>query len=208
MIPKPILNVAMEYLLSVHYGDLNKFGLKPDHDFFKAHPTVNDGVIAQIQTGKVKVNRNVKEFEGNIVTFEDGTKITVDNVIHCTGYKVETPFLDSSILGKREADSNRVQLYKHIFPASYENIAFIGFVQPPAAIFPFAEMQARYATSVFAGQFKLPSKKDRRDAIDIEWMKHCMDYIPRERHTIQVDASYLEHLASLIGCQVYRFNKA
>lgn len=61
----------METLLKMHYGDLKQFGLKPNHDFMKAHPTVNEYILPQIQNGKVKIYPNVKFFEENSVTFDD-----------------------------------------------------------------------------------------------------------------------------------------
>ncbi|KAI8911835.1 flavin monooxygenase-like protein [Gorgonomyces haynaldii] len=201
LLPKPLLNLAMESLLSVHYGDLKKYGLKPQHEFFKAHPTVNEIIIPQIQSGKVKVKPNVKSFEGDVVHFEDGTQACIDTVIHCTGYLIDSPFVDKTVLGKEEEDSNRVKLYKHVFSCSFKNIAFIGLVQPFGSILPVAEMQSRWATRVFKGVCQLPSLKEMRDQEALDWRQHCQDYVPRERHTIQVDPSYMDYLASMIGCE-------
>lgn len=41
-----------------------------------------------------------------------------------------------------------------------------------------------------------------RDHVDNEWQNHLKEYISRERHAIQVDISYLDTLASLVGCLV------
>jgi hypothetical protein len=204
LLPKPLLNYAMESLLTIHYGDLKQFGLKPKHDFMKAHPTVNEFVLPQIQSGKVKIYPHIKRFDDNLVTFEDDTQIRVDNIIHCTGYNVETPFMDSSILGKYTEKSNRIRLYHNVFPINYKNLAFVGYIQPPHSIFPYAEMQARWVAGVFSGSCPaLPPKNEMRDHVDMQWLNHTDKYVSRERHTIQVDAEYLDKIATLIGCQVF-----
>lgn len=202
LLPKPLLNFAMQSLLAMHHGDLKKYGLGPKHEYSTAYPSVNDSLLPQIQAGKVKVHGNVSEFKSNSVVFEDKTEVALDAVVLCTGYLVESPFLDSYIMGKMEDDSNRVRLYKHVFPPSFINIAFIGLVQPPGSVLPYAEMQSRWVAKVFSGKTSLPAAKEMRDVVDIDWQKHCGTYIPRERHAIQVDAEYLETLAGYIGCQV------
>jgi hypothetical protein len=37
--------------------------------------------------------------------------------------------------------------------------------------------------------------------MDQDWIQHCSTYLPRERHTIQVDSiAYMDMIASRIGC--------
>lgn len=200
LIPRSILNFGMESLTKLHFGDLRKYGLSARHDYLSAHPTVNEAVIGQLQSGKIQVHTNIAHINGNTVTFIDNTSIDVDVIIHCTGYLVEHPFLDHSIVGREEEGSNRVQLYKHIFPINHKNLAFVGLVQPPGSILPVAELQSRLIAKVISGQIELPSPPDMRDSVSRDWQRNCSDYIPRERHTLQVDFGYMDMLAKRIGC--------
>ncbi|KAI9091464.1 flavin monooxygenase-like protein [Phlyctochytrium arcticum] len=204
-LPRPITNFAFETLMRLQHGDMGRFGLKPEHRIFEAHPTINGHVLDRIATGKVLVRPNIQSFApGNIVHFDDGTSEQIDAVVYCTGYRIEHPFLDNAleVLGQERADSNRVRLYKNIFPPNHANISFVGMVQPIGAVMPVAEMQARYVSRVISGDIPLPPPKKLRDLIDMEWQLHAARYVPKERHTIEVEyVTYMDDLASQIGCK-------
>ncbi|KNC96124.1 uncharacterized protein SPPG_08512 [Spizellomyces punctatus DAOM BR117] len=204
-LPRPLTNFAFETAMRLQNGDLGRYGLKPDHHIFEAHPTINGHVLDRIASGKVLVRPNIAKFtEGNKVEFEDGTSETIDTVVYCTGYRIEHPFLDNAlaILGQERTDSNRVRLYKNVFPIRHRNLAFVGLVQPIGAVMPVSEMQARWVSRVFAGHCKLPDSKSLRDAVDLEWQEHTKRFVPKERHTVEVEyVTYMDDLADLIGCK-------
>ncbi|KAI8908215.1 flavin monooxygenase-like protein [Powellomyces hirtus] len=205
-LPKPLTNYMFETAMRMQHGDLSKFGLKPNHHIFEAHPTINGHVLDRIASGKVLVRPNVAHFTptGNTVQFEDGTEEQIDQVVYCTGYRIEHPFLDNalSILGQERVDSNRVRLYKNVFPIRHKNIAFVGLVQPIGAVMPVSEMQARWVARVFSGKTRLPTPSDMRDAVDVDWSTHQRKYVPKERHTIEVEfVPYMDDLATEIGCK-------
>ena len=204
LLPRSILNFGLESLVTLQYGDLGKYGLKPSHHFMEAHPTVNSDILNRINSGKIIVKPNITHFTESSVYFEDGTNQEIDAVIYCTGYTISHPFLDSQkYLGQTECDPSRVSLYKHIFSIKYPSLAFIGLVQPFGAIMPVSEMQARWVARIFSNQGPpLPSKQEMRDECDREWLIQCKRFIPRERHTIEVEyVAYMDMIASLVGCQ-------
>ncbi|KAJ3251734.1 hypothetical protein HK103_002079 [Boothiomyces macroporosus] len=199
-LPRPLLNFALESLMTLHHGDLEKYKLKPKHGFLEQTPVVGSQVLEHIETGKIAVRPNVKKFTANTVEFADGTKDEIDAVILCTGYLIENPFLDPSIMGQQDSSSNIVKLYKHIFPTNAKNLAFIGMVQPIGSILPVAEMQARWATRVFSGKCQLPPLKQMRDETDMDWIEHLKTFVPRERMTIAVNTvPYMDMIAQKIG---------
>ncbi|TPX59808.1 hypothetical protein PhCBS80983_g02178 [Powellomyces hirtus] len=205
-LPKPLTNYMFETAMRMQHGDLSKFGLKPNHHIFEAHPTINGHVLDRIASGKVLVRPNVAHFTptGNTVQFEDGTEEQIDQVVYCTGYRIEHPFLDNAlaVLGQERVDSNRVRLYKNVFPIRHKNIAFVGLVQPIGAVMPVSEMQARWVARVFSGKTRLPTPSDMRDAVDVDWTTHQRKYVPKERHTIEVEfVPYMDDLATEIGCK-------
>ncbi|KAJ3082783.1 Cyclopentanone 1,2-monooxygenase (CPMO) [Quaeritorhiza haematococci] len=208
-IPKSILNFALETITRFSTGDLQKYGLKPEHRPLEAHPTVHGEVLGRITTGKVLVRSNISKFTSSSVIFEDQSEEEIDAVFYCTGYKIEHPFLDSQdILGQQDPKSNKIHLYKNIFPLHYKNIAFIGLVQPGGSILPVAEMQSRYVSRVFAGRCDpLPAERVMRAEVLKHMEEREKSYVPKERHTIEVDyISYMDELAELVGCKVDLWN--
>ncbi|KAF5909731.1 dimethylaniline monooxygenase [N-oxide-forming] 5-like, partial [Clarias magur] len=134
------------------------YGLQPKHRLFSQHPTVNDELPNRLISGTIKVKSNVSEFRGNSIVFEDGTvEDDIDLVVFATGYTFSFPFLQSHVLSVTD---NKSRLYKYVFPPGLEKstLAIIGLIQPLGAIMPISEMQARWATRVFKGVSKLPSK--------------------------------------------------
>lgn len=196
-VPKTVINFAMQSLIQLHHGDLDQ--LKPKHTFTESTPVIGSQVFEHIDSGKIIVKPNIEKFDSNKVYFIDGTNHEIDAVIFCTGYTVENPFVDQQILGQEEK-SNRMKLYKHVFPVTCRNLAFVGFVQPNGSILPVAEMQCRWVTRVFKGVAELPSMKEMRDQNDLDWQEHLKRFVPRDRMAIAVDTiEYMDMLASIIS---------
>ncbi|KAJ3410877.1 hypothetical protein HDV05_003132 [Chytridiales sp. JEL 0842] len=217
-LPRPLVNFAIETITRLQSGNMERFGLKPDHNLLQSHPTINGEVLDRIGAGKILVRPNVARFtSGTTVEFDDGTTEEIDTVIYCTGYKIEHPFLDSaSILGQTPSSptnnassetptspklSNRVRLYKNIFPVNHKNIAFVGLVQPNGAVMPVSEMQSRWVARIFSGNTPpLPPPKELDAAVEKAFAEN--PYLQKERHTIQVDyVTYMDELADAIGCK-------
>lgn len=213
-LPRSMLNFALESLSKMYAGDLDKFGLKPSHHALEASPTVNGDVLDRIASGKIIVKPNVAQFlDADTVQFTDDTDEEIDVIVYCTGYSIENHFLESSsILGQEELETggghdgnketnNRVKLYKHIFPLRHSNMAWIGLVQPLGSVLPVAEMQARWAARVLSGKLSLPNSRDMIKESEEDWVHHCATYIPRPRHTVQVDyIPYMDMMAHKVGC--------
>lgn len=84
----------------------------------------------------------------------DGT-ITeaVDELMYCTGYHYQYPFLSAPLLS---IEDNWVQpLYRDLLHIDHPTLAFIGI---PFRVIPFPlfEMQARWFTRLLTGEFELP----------------------------------------------------
>ncbi|KAH6565051.1 hypothetical protein BASA50_009942 [Batrachochytrium salamandrivorans] len=199
-----LLSVRTENLVTLHYGDLEKYGLKPQHKFSESQPTISSNLLDRIVSGNIVIRPNISYFSGkNTIVFEDGTEEYVDAVIYCTGYQIGNPFLNfQTISGQEDSGSNRLRLYKHVFPPDHPNMAFVGMVQSGGGIIPVAEMQARWIAQIFSGNATpLPSSTVMRDQMDLAWISHCTKYLPRERLAIHIDyVDYMEELAKQIGC--------
>ncbi|KAL2901754.1 Flavin-containing monooxygenase FMO GS-OX-like 5 [Bienertia sinuspersici] len=101
--------------------------------------------------------------DGN-VTFQDGSVVRAEVILHCTGYKYHFPFLHN--IDAANVDDNRVgPLYKHVFPpALAPGISFVGL---PWKVVPFilCELQSRWIASILSGRISLPSEEKMMEDI-------------------------------------------
>ncbi|CAI4227124.1 unnamed protein product [Auanema sp. JU1783] len=202
-IPSSISSRFVEHKLNKRF-DHERFGLKPAHRFFGAHPTVNDELPNRIASGTVRVKPGISEFTATGLKFVDGSRLeNVDAVILATGFSFSFPMAENGKL--IPVNDNHVNLYKYMYPletSKFNTIAVIGLVQPFGSIMPIAEMQTRlFYENLFGQKCVLPSKEEmERDVFE---KKHDMSlrYVESRRHTIQVDyVRYMDELADLIGC--------
>ncbi|KAK8587895.1 hypothetical protein V6N13_086855 [Hibiscus sabdariffa] len=99
------------------------------------------------------------------VTFQDGSIVDVDVIIHCTGYKYYFPFLKSN--GTIAVDDNRVgPLYKHVFPPSLAPwLSFVGLNSRavPAVVI---ELQAKWIAKALSGKLELPTRDAMASSVE------------------------------------------
>ncbi|CAG8483807.1 5455_t:CDS:2 [Diversispora eburnea] len=138
---------------------LNTYGPLPTHlgnsdTFFNTESTcINNGIIECIKNGSVIVKPNVHEMkskENKQIEFVDGSILEdIDFIIYATGYKLNFPFLDKSIItGGNEIEQeyeekfkeNLVWLYKRIFSVNYPNIAFLGLLYKAGSFLPLSKI--------------------------------------------------------------------
>ncbi|KAL4274478.1 hypothetical protein S245_068918 [Arachis hypogaea] len=102
--------------------------------------------------------------EDGKVTFVDGSSISADTILYCTGYSYAFPFLDTK--GMVVVDDDRVgPLYEHTFPPSLApSLSFIGIPRKIIG-FPFFESQAIWIAQVLSGRKVLPSWEDMMKSI-------------------------------------------
>lgn len=167
--------------------DHELYGLKPKHRFFQQHPSLSDTLPTCIMSGRVKVVRNIQEFTEYGMIFEGSDEVVqVDHVILATGYQMNFPFLDKSILSFNKNDA---YLYKNMFNPTLPHpntLALIGLVQPYGAGFPLGEIQARWYAGLMAGYLKLPTKEEMIKAIDSD-RKICLEqFVETPRHSLEV----------------------
>ncbi|XP_069497368.1 dimethylaniline monooxygenase [N-oxide-forming] 2-like isoform X3 [Ambystoma mexicanum] len=179
--------------------DQEVYGLQRDNSLWK-EPLLNDELPACIIRGSVVVKPAAVEFSETDVTFGDETREDIDAIIFATGFAIDLPFPDESVI---KTSDSKVFLYKNVFPPKLEKptLAFIGLVQPIASTLVVNEMQARWATRVLKGMLRLPSEKKknsgdvtRDEKLESKW------YGSVQGHIFQIEfIEYLDEIASEIG---------
>jgi cation diffusion facilitator CzcD-associated flavoprotein CzcO len=184
-IPSVLRRRAMEQLLRVVVGDMERFGLpRPDHHFGEAHPTVSDDVLSRIAHGEITPKPNIAELTERTVRFSDGSEVAADVVVYCTGYRVTFPFFDRDLIA---APGNDLPLFRRVFHPEIGGVYFVGLLQPIGAIMPLAEIQSEWVADHLAGRYALPGADGVRADIAAERATMFKRYVASKRHTMQVD---------------------
>ncbi len=184
-IPFPIQQTLAHLLIRYGVGKMEDFGLpKPDHKFGSAHPTISQDLLVRLGRGDIHPKPVIKELKGKKIQFADGTEEEADVLIYCTGYNIKFPFFDEDFIS---APDNYIPLYYKMFKPGFNNLMFVGLMQPLGAIMPIAERQGKWIAQYLTGNYSLPNEKDM-----ITWIKEDEEamkkrYVSSTRHTIQVD---------------------
>ncbi|MBL7665448.1 MAG: NAD(P)-binding domain-containing protein [Bacteriovoracaceae bacterium] len=126
-VPTVIKKAVQKQILKLVMGDATRLGFpKPDHKLFESHPIVNSLVLYHAGHGNLKIQKNIKNFEGKTVHFEDGHSAEYDLIVYSTGYKLKFPFIDEKELNWKGACPD---LYLNIFHPEYNNLFVIGMVE-------------------------------------------------------------------------------
>jgi dimethylaniline monooxygenase (N-oxide forming) len=165
----------------------------PDHRLGHAHPTLSDDLLPLLRAGRITPRPAIARFEGRRVSFQDGSHITADAVIFCTGYKVTFPFFDASFVA---APNNELPLFLRCFHLEHRGLMFAGLAQPLGAIMPLVEAQGRLFARYLTGEYELPDVEEMRRRTEREREHVRRRFVATRRHTMQVDFDrYLDDLA-------------
>jgi len=166
-------------------GRMEDFGLpRPNHRFLEAHPTVSSELLLRLGSGDAVAKPNVAALEGDCVRFEDGSVERVDAIVYATGYRVSFPFFDPDFVS---APDNRLPLFKRMFKPGIDDLAFIGLAQVVPTLFPFSELQSKFAARWLGGEWALPAPAAMEAEIAVEEQRFVAHYASRPRHTMQRD---------------------
>ncbi|KAM7293420.1 flavin-containing monooxygenase 5-like [Ixodes scapularis] len=183
-----------------NYFSHEAYGLRPKNCVDSQRISLSDVLPSLILSGIVILKRNVVEFAGDGVLFENDKEVTkLDAVILATGYKIKFPMLSEDVV---PAVDKQVQLYKHVFPPGLEHptLAIIGLVKGAGSPLPLIELQARWVAQLLAGKCKLPPHPEMFHGI-------ARERAPLRRRSgnsydtsLHVDRmKYMDDLAEMIG---------
>ncbi|MFB6790628.1 flavin-containing monooxygenase [Streptomyces olivaceus] len=153
----------VEQALLVARGRLGDYGLpEPDHPVFSSATTLSDEILSRIRHGAVTPKPAIGSFDGDRVVFTDGTSVTADAVVYCTGFRMTFPFLPA---GCPVAADGSVELYRRVVPAGRPGLYFVGLVRPVGSITRLVEAQAQWVARLVDGEAELPAAGEMREEI-------------------------------------------
>jgi cation diffusion facilitator CzcD-associated flavoprotein CzcO len=184
-LPPKLARRLLGLIIKLETGKFSQYGLpEPDHKVLDAHPTISSDILTCITHGRVTVKPTIREFDHDSVIFTDGTREKIDSIIYCTGYKVTFPFFTAELAA---AVKNELPLFFRIFHPHYQNLFFIGLLQPIGPIMPLVELQSLWVSKYLLGQYTLPPQDKMLAMIHHERKEIQKRYGNSPRHTIQVD---------------------
>lgn len=153
--------------------------LSPAPSIRHATPIISDNLIPLLEDGGVKSVSGLKRATGpNEVELEDGTRLTVDAIIWCTGYKVNFDLLEpsidptlhttsrwSSLPGSRGKPLPR--LYQNVLSLEHPmSLAIMGCVAFATGAFPLYDLASMAVVQIWKGSSHLPHRHEMEAAVD------------------------------------------
>ena len=183
-LPLRIRRILYRITYKLTVGNNAKYGLpKPDHKVLSSHPILNSQFLNHLRHCDIHPRKDVKEFNGKMVTFTDGTQEEYDNIIMGTGYKISIPYIQYDSLNYE--NKNEVDLYLKIFHPDFKTLGIIGLFQPQGCIWPASDTQAQIVANYIVGNYKWP--KNIKKEIQKEVDENRKKFIGTYRHLTEVE---------------------
>ena len=146
-VPLAVRRMLFKLTIGLTVGDLRRFGIAaPDHDFFQTHPIVNQQLPYYVGHGDIVPKPDVRRFDGDTVTFADGTSEEIDVAVFATGYLATFPFADDALVN---IVAGRAVLARQMFTPAHPRVVIGGLIQPDSGQWALAHWQGmlvgRYA---------------------------------------------------------------
>ncbi|MBF9071557.1 flavin-containing monooxygenase [Streptacidiphilus fuscans] len=185
----------IEQSLLVARGRMSDYGLpEPDHPIFSSAITISDEILSRIRHGAVTPKPAVAQLDGDRVVFTDGTSVTADAVVYCTGFRMDFPFLPENCPLSPEGP---VRLYRRIVSPEAPGLFFVGLIRPVGSITRLVEAQVEWIAGIVEGERELPPAEEMLQEIDAYLGGIEGRYGLTEGSSIQVDVGpYLAELGA------------
>lgn len=184
----------------------------PDHRLWETHPVINERIYRCIDEGGITAVGGVERFAGHEVVFANGQRETIDLVIAATGFRIEMPFLDTSLLQAPRAtpstspptsqhDDDPPDLFLHMLPRQRDDIACVGLIQPDSGQWGLTDLQARVVARMAVALRHAPRtaawlRRQRQRSPSLTPFR----YVDSPRHRLEVEHhSYRRRLERLIA---------
>jgi dimethylaniline monooxygenase (N-oxide forming) len=145
-------------MIKLVHGDMTAYGLPaPPYKPGQGPLISTSEFLPAIVHGRITPKPVITAAEGHKVRFADGHVAEADAIIHCTGYRIAFPFLDSTIV-PREGD-DAPALYHQVVPPETGGLYFIGLIHSMMSLMPLAEFQSEWVGDLLSGAVTLPSRE-------------------------------------------------
>lgn len=110
-------------------GKSSQYGLPdPDYRLYESHPVMNSLVLHHLGHGDIQPRGDIRQVEGNQVTFADGSQGEYDLILMATGYQLNYPFIARDELNWPQR-AGAPQLYLNVFHPEHDDLFMMGMVE-------------------------------------------------------------------------------
>ena len=184
-VPWQLRQPLAQLLLRATVGPPERLGLPPPaRGLFQDHPTITDTVPSRIAHGAIVPVGGIDTLTGDGVRFADGREEPVDAIVWCTGYRVDIPFLDPSLVGP---DPQELPLYRRVLHLEADDLLFVGLMQSTGSALPIVERQAQLVAERLTGRWAPPSPAAMRAECRERRRRSERRWGPHGRPTMRVD---------------------
>ncbi|MGB2201309.1 MAG: NAD(P)/FAD-dependent oxidoreductase, partial [Pseudooceanicola atlanticus] len=182
-------------------GDPQKYGFpKPDYKLYESHPVVNSLVLYHVGHGDIAIRPDIDRFEGKTVHFKDGTSRDYDLILAATGYKLDYPFIDNTLLNWQ---GDAPHLYLNCMHPGRDDLFVLGMVEASGLGWQGrheqAEMVVRYIKGLREGRADAKALQETK-AQGFDRATGGMNYIDLPRMAYYVDkATYRKAVTGWIS---------
>jgi dimethylaniline monooxygenase (N-oxide forming) len=136
---------------------------RPAQRLLEGIPIVSSDQIPAVRRGAVVLKPAIERLMGDRVRFVDGSQEPVDHIVYATGYRINLPFVSSSLLSVNGRD---FPLYPRLVPPALPGLHFAGFVDAPAGLLPLVEAQGERIAAAVGGRLRLPPKTQMQGTLE------------------------------------------
>jgi len=178
-LPARLNELATVALMHVTHGPPSRYGMPTPRSWWlrDTRPVVNSQLLHWVHHGRVTVVPGIHRLEGDSVRFADGSIRPVDTIVWATGFKVTFPFLDESLVRRR--DGVPLRHAATTLPVGLERLYYVGLGAPRGAQLPTYDVEARLVAQM------LPLKERSNVSLSREFARHedpewRIDMMPHE----------------------------
>jgi hypothetical protein len=126
--PLWIQRILLRMTLRMVVGDYSRYGLpRPDHNILDRVPTINSELLDYLRHGRVKPRPGVLHYDGDCVTFTDGSTASYDLIVCATGFNLEFPFFAKGFVPIRDGVA---PLYADVLLPEHKNLYLTNALHP------------------------------------------------------------------------------
>lgn len=121
---------------------------EPSPEFLVAGHSLSQDYLDQVRAGAIDCRPAIVDVHGNLVTFADGSQVSVDAIVCATGYRLDIPYLSADLWSVVGPD---LRLHLRTMHPDLPFFGVVGEFNLQGPYFPLLELQARWIVGVWSG---------------------------------------------------------
>jgi len=190
--PWPVRRTIRTTIARMAHGRMEQWGFVTPKT--RTHPAGHHLLIGHFIWRRITARPGIKQVQGDVVTFVDGSQKRFDTIIAATGYDVHLPFLNDTLSPVR---GHWLDLFERVVRPGVEGLYFVGFFNVSGGgNIRMMDDQAAFVACLVAGKHRLPDPAAMQAAIEKERASIRKLYPDSPRYGLELDpVAYRKSLA-------------